>query len=84
MAFCKGLELSSWSIFMGILRRQEKRLAIRLLSWQYKRVNLSLPAIEDLERQADRLVDDAHRIARESGRNVMSIIKEMIADVKKK
>jgi hypothetical protein len=68
---------------MGILRRQEKRLAIRLLSWQYKRVNLSLPAIEELERQADRLVDDAHRIARESGRNVMSIIKEMIADVKK-
>ena len=48
---------------MGILRRQEKRLAIRLLSWQYKRVNLSLPAIEELERQADRLVDDAHRIA---------------------
>ena len=69
---------------MGILRHQEKRLAIRLLSWQYKRVNLSLPAIEELERQADRLVDDAHRIARESGRNVMSIIKEMIADVKKK
>jgi len=69
---------------MGILRRQEKRLAIRLLSWQYKRVNLSLPAIEELERQADRLVDDAHRIARKSGRNVMSIIKEMIADVKKK
>ena len=69
---------------MGVLRRQEKRLAIRLLSWQYKRVNLSLPAIEELERQADRLVDDAHRIARESGRNVMSIIKEMIADVKKK
>ena len=69
---------------MGILRRQEKRLAIRLLSWQYKRVNLSLPAIDELERQADRLVDDAHRIARESGRNVMSIIKEMIADVKKK
>ena len=68
---------------MGILRRQEKRLAIRLLSWQYKRVNLSLPAIEELERQADRLIDDAHRIARESGRNVMSIIKEMIADVKK-
>ena len=68
---------------MGILRRQEKRLAIRLLSWQYKRVNLSLPAIEELERQADRLVDDAHRIARESGRNVMSIIKEMIAEVKK-
>jgi len=68
---------------MGILRRQEKRLAVRLLSWQYNRMNLSLPAIEELERQADRLVDDAHRIARERGRNVMSIIKEMIADIKK-
>ena len=67
----------------GFVRSQEKRLAIRLLSWQYKRVNLSLPAIDELERQADRLVDDAHRIARESGRNVMSIIKEMIADIKK-
>jgi hypothetical protein len=68
---------------MGILRRQEKRLAIRLLSWRYKRENLSTPAIEELERQADRLVDEAHRIARERGRNVMTIIKEMIADVKK-
>lgn len=68
---------------MGILRRQEKRLAIRLLSWQYKRENLSLPTIEELERQADKLVDDAHRIARERGRNVISIIKEMISDVKK-
>jgi len=68
---------------MGILRRQEKRLAVRLLSWQYKRMNLSLPTIEELERQADKLVDDAHRIARERGRNVMSIIKEMIADIKK-
>jgi len=68
---------------MGILRRQEKRLAVRLLSWQYNRMNLSLPAIEELERQADKLVDDAHRIARERGRNVMSIIKEMIADIKK-
>ncbi len=68
---------------MGILRHQEKRLAIRLLSWQYKRENLSLPAIEELERQADRVVDDAHRIARKNKHNIMSIIKEMIADVKK-
>ena len=68
---------------MGILRRQEKRLAIRLLSWQYKRENFSLPAIEELERQAVKLVNDAHRIARERGRNVMSIIREMISDLKK-
>jgi hypothetical protein len=41
-----------------------------------------MPARIELERHAYRIVEDAHRIARERGRNVMSIIKEMIADLK--
>ena len=68
---------------MGFLRRQEERLAIRLLTWQYQRMNYSVPAREELERQAVKLVNDAHQIARERGRNVISIMKEMIADLKK-
>ena len=68
---------------MGFIRRQEERLAVRLLTWQYQRMNLPVPAIEELERQAVKLVNDAHRIARERGRNVISIIREMIADLKK-
>jgi len=40
--------------------------------------------MEALEQQADRFVEDAHRIARERGRNVMSILKEMIGDLKQK
>ena len=69
---------------MGFIRQQEERLAIRLLIWQYQRMNISIPAVEELEHQAANLAEDAHRIARERGRNVMSILKEMIADIKNK
>ena len=68
----------------GFLRRQEERLAVRLLEWRYQRMNLPLPSRNELERHAAGIVDDAHRIARERGRNVMSIIKEMVADIKKR
>jgi hypothetical protein len=69
---------------VSFFRQQEKRLALRLLIWQYQRMNISVPAIEELQQQADRLVEDAHRIARERGRNVISILKEMIGDLKQK
>jgi hypothetical protein len=67
---------------MGFIKEQQKRLAIRFLSWQYEKKNLPIPARIELERHASRIVEDAHRIARERGRNVMSIIKEMITDLK--
>lgn len=67
----------------GFVRRQEERLAIRLLIWQYQRMNLPVPGLEELERQAVKLVNDAHRIVRERGGNVMSIIKETISDLRK-
>jgi hypothetical protein len=69
---------------MGFIRQQEKRLAVRLLIWQYQRMNIPVPAMEELEQQAARLVEDAHRIARERGRNVISILKEMVGDLTKK
>jgi len=69
---------------MGFIKQQEKRLALRLLIWQYQRMNVPLPAMEALERQAARFVEDAHGIARERGRNVISILKEMIGDLKQK
>jgi len=69
---------------VGFIKQQEKRLAVRLLIWQYQRMNIIVPSMEELEQQADRFVDDAHRIARERGRNVISILKEMIGDLKQK
>jgi hypothetical protein len=69
---------------VGFIRQQEKRLAVRLLIWQYQRMNITVPSMEELEQQAARFVEDAHRIARERGRNVISILKEMIGDLKQK
>ncbi len=69
---------------MGFIRQQEERLAIRLLIWQYERMKLPVPPLSELERMAGKLVNDAHRIARERGRNVISIIKDLVNDLKKK
>jgi hypothetical protein len=69
---------------VSFFRQQENNLAIRLLTWQYQRMNIPVPAMEELEQQAARLVEDAHRIARERGRNVISILKEMISELKTK
>jgi hypothetical protein len=69
---------------MGFIRQQEERLAIRLLVWQYKRENLVVPPPEKLQDQAATIVEEAHRIARETGGNVIAIVKEMIGDLKKK
>ena len=68
----------------GFIRIQEEKMAARLLAWQYQRKNIPPPSTHDLEQQAARLVDDAHRIAKERGGNVLSILKDMVADVRKK
>jgi hypothetical protein len=43
-----------------------------------------LPSREALERQAQALVEEAHRIARERGHNVWVILKELVAELMKK
>jgi len=68
---------------LGFIRQQERKVALRLLAWQYQRQSIPLPPIGELENQAGRLVDDAHRIARERGQNVITIIKELVADNRK-
>ena len=69
---------------MGFFRQQEERLAIRFLSWQYQKLNQPIPDDAELARQANRIVDEAHKIARERGSNVVSIMKDLISDLKKK
>ena len=68
---------------IGFIRRQEERLAIRFLVWKYQRMNLVEPALSELQGQAGKIVDDVHRIARERGGNIISIIKELVDDLKK-
>jgi len=68
---------------MGFIRRQEEHLVIRILVWKYQKMNLAVPALSELQRQAGKIVNDAHRIARERGGNVITIIKELVEDLKR-
>ena len=68
----------------GFFRIQEEKLALRLITWQCQKKAIPLPPPAELEKKASQLVDDAHRIARERGGNVVSILKDMVADVRKK
>ena len=67
---------------MGFIQQQQERLAMRLIAWQYEKKNLPIPEPVTLRLQAKQVVADAHRIARERGRNVASIMKELVADIK--
>ena len=58
-------------------------MAVRFLTWQYQRMNLQVPPIPLLEKQAAKLVEDAHTIARKRGRNVVAIMKELAEDIRK-
>ena len=63
---------------MGFIRRQEEKIALQLLQWQYQKTGQRAPALATLKRHAVILVDDAHRVARERGGNILSILKEAI------
>ena len=68
---------------MGFIRQQEEKLAMRFLSWQYEKLKKPISSDAELEKQAAKIVEEAHEIARKRGHNVMSIIKDLIADIKK-
>ena len=70
-------------IIFRFIKQQEQKLAMRLLAWHYEKNAMVMPPPSELSQQAERLVNDAHHIARERGRNVLSIIKELVADIKK-
>ncbi|MFP4477278.1 MAG: hypothetical protein ACLFOY_17075 [Desulfatibacillaceae bacterium] len=66
---------------MGFIRRQEVRLAMRYIGRQYDKSGASSPPEAELRARAEQLVDDAHRVARQSGRNFGSILKDLVADI---
>jgi hypothetical protein len=68
---------------MGFVRQQEERLAIRYVRWQYQKLGKPVPDESELVQLARKIVDEAHRIGRERGQNVMSILKDLIAGLKR-
>ena len=68
---------------MGFIRHQQERLAFRYLVWLYQRRGQPVPSDAELRLRAAGIIDEAHCIARKRGRNVITILKEMIDDIKK-
>lgn len=68
---------------MGFIRQQEERIAMQFLAWRYEKMNMAAPPEQELQKQAKAIVDDAHRIGKERGSNVLTIIKELINNIKK-
>lgn len=68
---------------MGFFRQQEERLAVRFIAWRYEKLGKPIPDAVELKIQASKIVAEAHRIARERGRNVVAIIKDLVNDIKK-
>ena len=69
---------------MGFIKQQEEKLAVKLLTWRYQKMNITVPAVTELQHQASKLVEDAHKITKERGRNVISIMKDLVGDLKRK
>jgi len=69
---------------MNFFRNQEEKLAARFLRWQYEKQKLPAPAEADIRHHAGRIVDDAHRIAKERGGNLLAIMKELVREFLKK
>ena len=68
---------------VGFFRQQEERLAIRFMTWRYQKLNKPVPDEAELRIQASNIVAEANPIARERGRNVVAIIKNLVNDRKK-
>ncbi|MBT3388645.1 MAG: hypothetical protein HN417_11985 [Desulfobacula sp.] len=65
------------------IRKQEVAFAKKLLIWKYEKTGTPLPDEAAISAHAQKVVDDAHIIANESGSNVLEIVKDKIKDIKK-
>ena len=68
---------------MGFIRKQEEQMALRYLRWHYSKSIQSEPSEDLLRRKAKEVVDEAHRIAKQRGHNVLVILKEMLEEIRK-
>ncbi len=62
----------------GFIRKQEVAFAKRLLIWKYENSGTDLPDDISLSTHAEKVVDEAHIIAKRSGNNVAEILKNLV------
>ena len=69
---------------MGFFRRQEEHVVVRILRGRYAGQGLAEPGDEELRAMAVEIVDEAHRILRRRGGNLVDIVKELVGNWVKK
>ena len=67
----------------GFIRNQEVAFARKLLVWKYEKSGTALPDEAAISTHAEKIVDEAHMIAKKSGNNIMEILKNQVKDIKK-
>ena len=67
----------------GFIWKQEVAFAKKLLVWKYEQSGTALPGEAAISAHAEKVVADAHCIAKKSGNNVLEILKHTIKDIKK-
>ncbi len=65
----------------GFIRKQEVAFAKKLLAWQYDKSGIALPDEAAMSAHAEKIVEDAHRVAKKSGSNVLEILKSKVKDI---
>jgi len=68
----------------GFVQKQEVAFAKKLLVWKYEQSGSALPNEDSISAHAIKIVDDAHIIAKNSGRNVLEILKDAVKNIKNK
>jgi len=66
----------------GFVRKQEVAFARKLLVWKYEKSGTPLPDETSISALAEKIVNDAHIIAKESGSNVLEIVKDKVKEIK--
>jgi ketopantoate reductase len=68
---------------MTFWQRQKVNAAMKFLRWRLERQHQTIPDDSELKRQAEVLVEEAQRIAQRTGKNFISILKELVNDLRK-
>ena len=68
----------------GFIRKQEVLFAKKLLAWNYEKYGTSLPDDTVISAHAEQIVEDAHKIAKKTGKNVFDILKDAVKEFKNK
>ena len=66
---------------IGFIRKQEVAFTKKLLVWKYNQSGTALPDEKALTIHAQKIVEDAHIIAKKSGSNILEIMKEAVKDM---